>query len=54
MVIYDSFFSTSLHGESDFASVDVSLKIGGYLIIIAGIIILAISIFQFLKEKNII
>ena len=52
MVIYDSFFSTSLHGESDFASVDVSLKIGGYLIIIAGIIILAISIFQFLKEKN--
>lgn len=54
MVIYDSFFSTSLHGESDFASVDVSLKIGGYLIIIADIIILAISIFQFLKEKNII
>ena len=54
MVIYDSFFSTSLHGESDFASVDVSLKIGGYLIIIAGIVILAISIFQFLKEKNII
>ena len=44
MVIYDSFFSTSLHGESDFASVDVSLKIGGYLIIIAGIIILAISV----------
>ena len=26
MVIYDSFFSTSLHGESDFASVDVSFN----------------------------
>ena len=35
MVLYDCFFSASIHGESDFASVDVSLKLGGYLVLLA-------------------
>ena len=52
MVLYDCFFSSSIHGESDFASVDVSLKIGGYLILLAAIVILVMTVLQFLKDRK--
>lgn len=52
MVIYDCFFSASVHGESDFASVDVSLQFGGYLLLIAAIVILAMAVLQFLKDRK--
>ena len=52
MIIYDSFFSSSIHGESDFGSVDVSLKNGGYLILLAGLVILVMAVLQYLKDKK--
>lgn len=52
MVLYDCFFSASIHGGSDFASVDVSLKLGGYLILLAAIVILVMAVLQFLKDRK--
>lgn len=52
LVIYDCFFSASIGGSSELASVDVSLKIGAYLILLAGIVIVLMSVLGFFLERN--
>lgn len=52
MIIYDCFFSASIGGSAGAASVEVSLKIGAYVVLVAGIIILVMSVLGFLLERN--